>query len=593
MIPQSFIQDLLYRADIVEVVGRYVTLKKAGANLTGLCPFHKEKSPSFSVSQAKQFYHCFGCGAHGTAISFLMEHLGLPFPEAVEQLAGQLGLEVPKVQSSQQEMQERSRQAVLIEKMQIAQQFFKQSLKNSSQAVAYLKSRGLTGQVAARFGLGYAPGGSRALAQVFSDYDANTDLIDAGMVIQSEDGHRRYDRFRDRVMFPIRNSRGDIIGFGGRIIDQGEPKYLNSPETILFSKGQELYGLSEARPSIRDRGYVLVVEGYMDVVALAQWGFENAVATLGTAVTPTHVQRLFRQTDRVVFSFDGDAAGRKAAWRALEASLPHAAEQRRIEFIFLPPEHDPDSYIREFGAEAFDVVVEQAIPLSQFLMKEVAQRHRLGDVEGRSAAVGMLRPMITQIPPSAYRVALLRAIAEPLMSTPAELEQQFGLRRKDGKRVTFTPKPRRENVRAGAAEPERRVAVLLLGAPEHVNVTTDYCDQLATRADLTPDQQALVALIKAIHVTGACSAAQLVELFRNTSHAEWVGLAANDAILLDSELNLETELAAAMYQCWDRWIAHELDRLVQSGLKDAQTQENYRYWSQRRISLKQERVNPL
>ena len=599
MIPQSFIQDLLYRADIVEVVGRYVTLKKAGANLSGLCPFHKEKSPSFSVSPAKQFYHCFGCGAHGTVITFLMENQGLPFPEAVEMLAGQMGIEVPRVQSTPDQQQERSRQAVLVEKMQVAQGFYKQTLKTSPEAVSYLKSRGLTGQIAARFGLGYSPTGSRPLANCFADYDQNADLVDAGLVIVSEEGGRRYDRFRERVMFPIRNSRGDIIGFGGRILEKGEPKYLNSPETILFSKGQELYGLFEGRASIRDRGYALVVEGYMDVVALAQWGFENSVATLGTAVTATHVQRLFRQTDRVVFSFDGDKAGRKAAWRALEASVPHAAEQRRIEFVFLPAEHDPDSYIRELGAEAFELAVSQAMPLSQFLMKEVADRHRLSDVEGRAAAVAMLRPLIQQIPPSAYRVALLRAIADPLLSTPAELEQQFGLRKKDGKAISFTPKPKRENVRAGIApEPERRVATLLLANPDQVGVLREYVDQLIQTPNgstgLTPGQQGLVALVNAVVAAGGgMTAAHVSELFRNTAYSEWVSLAANDVLSLDSEINLETELAFLTYQCWDGWIGQEMNRLIKSGLSTPEDQDKYRFWSQRRNFLKQQRTNPI
>lgn len=326
MIPHSFLQDLLNRVDIVDVVGRYVQLKKGGANFMGLCPFHNEKSPSFTVSPTKQFYHCFGCGAHGTAIGFLMEHAGLSFPEAVQELAQSVGLTVPHEPSptrgggSEYPSQPAVSKAVataLSDVMQAACDYYRKQLRGAPAAIQYLKKRGLTGEVAARFGLGYAPDGWQNLEAAFANYRDDA-LVESGLVIVSDKTDaqgvaRRYDRFRERIMFPIRNVKGQVIGFGGRVLGAGEPKYLNSPETPLFNKGSELYGLFEARLAIRERKYVLVVEGYMDVVALAQLGFPNAVATLGTACTPIHVQKLLRQTDTVIFSFDGDAAGRRAA----------------------------------------------------------------------------------------------------------------------------------------------------------------------------------------------------------------------------------------------------------------------------------------
>ena len=373
-IPQTFIQELLSRADVVEIVGRYVQLKKGGANFMGLCPFHGEKSPSFSVSPSKQFYHCFGCGKNGNAISFLMDHAGMTFVEAVNDLSQQYGLQVPQDEASPQDRaraaEQRQKQTTLNDVLEKAGEAFRKHLKDSGKAVAYLQGRGLSGEIAKRFGLGYAPAGWRSLASVFPNYEDPL-LVESGLVILSaEEGEdeKRYDRFRDRVMFPIRNIKGECIGFGGRVLGDEKPKYLNSPETPVFSKGRELYGLFEARNALRDQGYALVTEGYMDVVALAQLGFPNAVATLGTACTADHVQKLFRFTDSVVFSFDGDAAGRRAARKALDGVLTFASDVRSVKFLFLPTEHDPDSYIREYGKEAFARYVSEAVPLSRFMI---------------------------------------------------------------------------------------------------------------------------------------------------------------------------------------------------------------------------------
>ncbi len=431
MIPPGFIQDLLARVDIVDIVGRHVDLKKAGINHKGLCPFHGEKTPSFTVSPSRQTYHCFGCGQHGNAVGFLMEHLGIGFVDAVRDLAQQAGMQVPEDDRSPQERErekaQKQRQATLTEVLAKAGQHYRQQLKGNTRAIDYLKGRGLTGQIALQFGLGYAPDGWRSLASAFPSYDDPL-LVESGLVIlqddpgRSEAEQRRYDRFRDRIMFPIRNVQGEVIGFGGRVLDKGEPKYLNSPETPVFHKGKELYGLYEARPAMRRRGYALVVEGYMDVVALAQHGFGNAVATLGTACTADHVQKLFRFTESVVFSFDGDAAGRRAAGRALEAALPHANESRTIKFLFLPTEHDPDSYVRELGADAFERCVEGAVPLSRQLMDTAAEGCDLGTPEGRAKMLSVAKPLWAALPEGLLKRQLLGELARRAQLPDAELQ---------------------------------------------------------------------------------------------------------------------------------------------------------------------------
>jgi DNA primase len=418
MIPPAFVHDLLTRVDIVEIVSQQLSLKKAGIHLKGLCPFHTEKTPSFTVSPSRQTYHCFGCGAHGNALGFLMAQHGLGFVEAVRDLAQQAGLAVPEDRRSDQErardQAQQQRKTSINDVLSKAADHYRSQLKDAPLAVQYLQSRGLTDEIAMQFGLGYARDAWRGLASAFTTYDDPL-LEESGLVIAKSDvgderheqpstsdskglETKRYDRFRGRIMFPIRSVQGDVIGFGGRVLDRGEPKYLNSPETPVFVKGRELYGLFEARPALRKRGYALVVEGYMDVVALAQWGFPNAVATLGTACTAEHVQKLFRFTDAVVFSFDGDAAGRRAAERALEASLPYASDTRSIRFLFLPAEHDPDSYVRELGADAFEAQIEQATPLSRQLIATASQGCDLESAEGRARLLANARPLWEALP---------------------------------------------------------------------------------------------------------------------------------------------------------------------------------------------------
>ena len=427
MIPDSFIQDLLVRVDVADVVGRYVQLKKGGANLLGLCPFHNEKSPSFTVSPTKQFYHCFGCGAHGSAITFLIEHTGMNFPEAVRSLASSVGMQVPEEERSPRQRADSVRRKEEVSRhtqvLEAAQAHYLKQLRISQEAIRYLKQRGLTGQVAAHFGLGWSGTDRQGLSTVFAQYDDPV-LVESGLVIESEDG-RRYDRFRERIMFPIRNARGSLIGFGGRIIGKGEPKYLNSPETPLFSKGTELYGLWEARQAIRQEGQVIVVEGYMDVVGLCQLGVPNAVATLGTATTAQHAQKLMRASDRIVFSFDGDSAGRRAAWRALHSCLPLLRDDVSIRFLFLPPEHDPDSYIRQFGTEAFKASLSESDALSTFFLGELSGRHRLDEAEGRSACVHEALPLLAQIPETTLRIQIHNELAKLVMLTPEELAQRL------------------------------------------------------------------------------------------------------------------------------------------------------------------------
>lgn len=438
-IPEGFLDALLSRIDIVDVIERYVPLKKAGQNYMACCPFHKEKSPSFTVSQTKQFYHCFGCGAHGSAIGFMMEYASLAFPEAVGQLAQSVGLSVPtEIAETAQSSLRKEEKLGLVDLMQGAMHFYRQALKTSPEAVAYLKARGVSGQIAARFGIGFAPGGEnqwRELQQIFPDYANNDMLVECGLVIVNDEKQSRYDRFRGRVMFPIFNQRNQVIGFGGRVLGKGEPKYLNSPETPLFEKGRELYGLTHARAAIRENGRVLVVEGYMDVVALAQHGVEYAVATLGTACTPAHVQKLIKLTDEIVFCFDGDKAGRKAAWRALENSLPLLQDGKKLTFLFLPAEHDPDSYIQTFGKDTFEALIQSdAVPLGSFLLRELASQVELESHEGRAKLMHLAKPYITQIRAAALNLMLKKRLAELCQLAVHEANSLLGGNSKPAKR---------------------------------------------------------------------------------------------------------------------------------------------------------------
>lgn len=442
MIPQPFIHDLLSRVDIVDAIDRHVPLKKAGANFVACCPFHSEKTPSFTVSQTKQFYHCFGCGAHGNAISFLIDYSGLSFVEAVSDLAAYAGMQVPMQQVDTNDLSQYRTEGYgshhsevssqdLMGVMQVATQFYREQLKVSEKAIDYLKKRGLAGKTAARFAMGYAPAGWQNLEAVFPDYQSEGTrklLLQAGLVIVTDEA-KQYDRFRDRIMFPILNQKGQIVGFGGRVLGQEEPKYLNSPETVLFEKGRELYNFFSARRAIREANCVVVVEGYMDVIALSQHGIDYAVAALGTATTSFHIQKLLRQTDHVIFCFDGDTAGRKAAWRALENSLALVSDGKYLSFLFLPEGEDPDSYICQYGKESFERQLKQAIPLSEFLFKELCSGVNLQTGEGRAKLVSDAKPLLQQVKASALSVILLNRLVELSGISRTELEDLLQVKR--------------------------------------------------------------------------------------------------------------------------------------------------------------------
>jgi DNA primase len=462
MIPRDFIDTLLARVDIVDVIDRRVPLKKAGQNYQACCPFHSEKTPSFTVSPTKQFYHCFGCGAHGTALGFLMEYEHMGFPDAVAALAQDVGLPVPE--SAQQPDRPKPPPA-LWDALEQAAQFYKKQLKQTPRAIDYLKRRGLTGAIAARYGIGYAPDGWSPLKQVFADYTADA-LAASGLVIDGD--NRRYDRFRDRIMFPIKNVKGQIVGFGGRVLDRGEPKYLNSPETPLFHKGSEIYGLFEARAAIKAAGRAIVVEGYMDVVALAQHGVEFAVATLGTATTPIHARTLLRHTDRLIYAFDGDNAGRKAAWRALENTLEALQDGKEVSFLFLPEGEDPDSYIRTHGQAAFLHLLDtDTLPLSAFLVRELSRGRKLDSQEGRAALIKDAKPLLEKIAAPLLASLIQRQIAE-LAHLQADELGLVGLKPSAARRAP--PRPQRRP----APSRVRSLARTLLMNPQRVS-EVDAC----------------------------------------------------------------------------------------------------------------------
>jgi DNA primase len=517
VIPDSFKQDLLNRVDVVEVVGRYVRLKKAGANFQGLCPFHNEKTASFSVSPSKQFYHCFGCGEHGNAIGFLMSYGGLGYIDAVKDLAQMAGMQVPESQprspeAARFEAERKEREASLGEVVERAMEFYRAELKKSTRAIEYLKGRGLTGEIAARFRIGYAPDDWTALKTAFPEYEQKV-LEEAGLVIANEG--KRYDRFRDRIMFPILNARGAVIGFGGRVLNPDDtPKYLNSPETPLFQKGSEVYGLPQAREALRESGRILVVEGYMDVVALAQFGVGYAVATLGTATTPTHVSKLLRLTDELVFSYDGDAAGRKAAWRALETSLPLATDAKPIRFLFLPPEHDPDSYIREHGKEGFERLVRAAPTLSEFLIAELRSQHDLNTPEGRAGFLTASKVHLEKLTAQILRMQLLREFAALGRVAVEDVERL--LQPGNSPQKTFrNPAPARAAAPIASSQ-ERNLLRCVLAKP---GLAAELDDELLDPE--LPETGALRAIAE-LGLEDDVSGAVLVERFQGTEYEQIV-----------------------------------------------------------------------
>ncbi|MFW2371766.1 MAG: DNA primase [Gammaproteobacteria bacterium] len=446
-IPQQFIDDLLNQADIIDVIDSRVALKKRGKEYIACCPFHNEKTPSFTVSQNKQFYHCFGCGAHGTALGFIMEYERLDFIDAIEALAAEYHIEVPREQGHSQQQDNKK---PIYQILEAASQLYQQQLKTASKAVDYLKNRGLSGEISKTFGLGYAPDSwDFMLQQLGATPEQIQGLMQAGLLIEKTKD-RHYDRFRDRIMFPIRDRRGRVIGFGGRIIDQGEPKYLNSPETPVFHKGQELYGLYEARQAVRDLTRLIIVEGYMDVVALAQNGIAYSVATLGTATSKEQVEKLFRIVPELIFCFDGDQAGRKAAWRALENSLPVLRDGVQARFLFLPDGEDPDSLVRKEGQQAFEQRLQSATPLSEFLLDSLSESLDLSSVDARSRLAEKAKPLISRLPDGVFKDLLTDQLAQRVGMTRSSIQshmprqesastQQYQARQTPRHQITITP----------------------------------------------------------------------------------------------------------------------------------------------------------
>ena len=518
-IPRAFIDELLARTDIVEVIGSRIELKKAGREWKANCPFHGEKTPSFTVSQAKQFYHCFGCGAHGTALSFLMEHDRLGFPEAVEDLAGRAGLEVPR-EGGGADPRDRL-QDDLFALTASVDQHFRDALKDSERAKDYLKGRGLVGETATRYHLGYAPAGWDGVLKTFGATDAGRHaLATAGLIIerapeqQKSSGPGFYDRFRDRIMFPIRDSRGRVVGFGGRVIDAGEPKYLNSPETPLFHKGRELYGLYEARQQLRTISRLLVVEGYMDVVRLAQAGIHYAVATLGTATTPEHLQRMLRVTSDVVFCFDGDRAGRQAAWRALETCLPEAKQGRQLKFLFLPDGHDPDTLVAEEGREAFEARLEDALPLSEYLVSHPAAQTDLTSVDGRARLAELARPLLARIPDGVFRELLTERLAQDVRMPAPRLAQLLALGDGGATRGPAAPASR-PAIRSASSGRGSLVSQAIARVLQNPAAAAGIAEPEALRASGDRGLEVLAELIETVQSDPHLSPAQLVERWRD------------------------------------------------------------------------------
>ncbi|MBU1424121.1 MAG: DNA primase [Gammaproteobacteria bacterium] len=552
MIPKSFIQDLLNRLDIVDVIERYLPLKKAGANYVACCPFHTEKSPSFTVSQTKQFYHCFGCGAHGTAIGFVMEHTGMGFVEAVEELAKSIGVTVPQEASN---IPQHKVAPDLYDLMQSATRYYREQLKKTPRAIDYLKRRGMSGEVAARFGIGYAPDDWQNLKDAVPNYQ-DASLVETGLVIAGEEG-KRYDRFRDRIMFPIVNVRGQVIGFGGRVLDKGEPKYLNSPETPLFEKGHELYGLFQAQKAIRAHQRVVVVEGYMDVVALAQHGVEYAVATLGTATTPYHVQKLLRLCDQIVFCFDGDKPGQKAAWRALENALPQLQDGKRLGFLFLPEEHDPDTYIREFGTEAFEHELDNSLALSGYLLRELTAEVDLGTQEGRSALLKNAQPLLTAITAPTTALLLRKEVAALAGVTQAELEALWAIKSIAAPQRAAPPKARR-------AAPSGGLRILLRCLVMKPELARELPNDLHSDG---AEAAAIAALADWLHESAdETTTAAMIQHFQGTLHEPVFATAQGEVMQWGEEFDVDAEFAGMLRKMRREAVESEMSALQAKGL---------------------------
>ena len=572
LIPQHFIDDLISRADIVEVLGKRIQLKKAGREFKANCPFHDEKTPSFTVVPTKQFYHCFGCGAHGTALGFLMEYEHMDFVEAVEALAASMGIEVPREESQRPAR----RYDELFELLVQVERYYQANLKKSQAAKDYLKGRGIDGATAKRYGVGFAPAGWSAVLDKFGKSKELIDrLLAAGLIIRKDNGNH-YDRFRDRIVFPIRDSRGRCIGLGGRVLGDDEPKYLNSPETVLFHKGRELYGLYEARQALRNIERLVVVEGYMDVVGLARHGIDFGVATLGTATTDDHLKLLFRLTEDVFFCFDGDTAGRAAAWRALETALPQIREGRQVRFVFLPEGQDPDSFVRNLGPRAFEEALASGVPLSDFLVEELAGQVDMETVDGRARLAELASPLVQRIPPGFYQELLRERLAESVGLSATKLKALMRTGKMDlkGHRPSVgIDRIRKAPLGAGNPSIVRRAITLLLNHPQAGRGL-----DIEKLAGVTkPGTELLRELIETVQNEPNMTTAGILERWRNREEGRHLGKLAAVELPDDEDFDASAELA----QCLDQLAAfrrrERVDNLIKkesvSTLSDAERAE--------------------
>ncbi len=560
LIPQDFIDDLIARADIVEVIGRRVQLKKAGREFKACCPFHDEKTPSFTVSPAKGFYHCFGCGMHGTAIGFLMEYDHMSFVEAIENLASTMGVDVPRDETDRPAR----RYDELFSLMSNVDKHWQAELRDNVKAIDYLKQRGIDGATARRFGIGYAPDGwSNVLDKFGKTPEAVDRLLATGLIIRKDNG-KHYDRFRERIMFPISDQRGRCIGFGGRAIGDSEPKYLNSPETVLFHKGRELYGLYEARQALRQIDRLVVVEGYMDVVALVRHGIEFATATLGTATSSDHLNRLFRITENVVFCFDGDRAGKAAAWRALETALPYIREGRQIRFVFLPDGHDPDTYVNEQGAEAFIEAVDNGVALSDFLIRELSSQVDMDTVDGKARLAELAKPLLNKIPPGVYHELLIGSLAETVRLSAAKLEKMLHEKsdassKSADRGLSVSPGRGRLTASSGGPSVVRRAITLLLNQPgAGSKLDVEKLAGVSRRGiDLLRD------LIETVQAEPNITTAGLLERWRHDEQGRHLGKLAAVEVPDEEEFDSSLELAECLEQLAVAGRRERIDLLIE------------------------------
>ena len=573
LIPQDFIDDLIARADIVEVVGRRVQLKKAGREYKACCPFHDEKTPSFTVSPGKGFYHCFGCGAHGTAVGFLMEFDHMNFVEAIESLANSMGLDVPRSESDRPAR----RYDELFSLMDSVARHWQSLMKDTPAAVNYLKERGIDGATAKRFGIGYAPDGwSNILDKFGQSSEATERLLATGLIIRKDNG-QHYDRFRERIMFPIRDTRGRTIGFGGRTLGDGEPKYLNSPETVLFHKGRELYGLYEARQALRNIEQLVVVEGYMDVVALARHGIDFAVATLGTATTSEQLNQLFRLTENVYFAFDGDRAGKAAAWRALENALPQIREGRQLRFVFLPEGQDPDSFVNDRGADAFVAAMKDGVALSAFLIEELASQVDMQTVDGRARLAELARPLVNKIPAGVYRELLVDSLATAVGLTAAKLEKMIAAgtanERKAVASAASTGATRRQIPGAGSPSVVRHALTIILNHPDAGRAL----DVSKLAGVNRPGVDLLRAVIETVRAEPNISTAGLLERWRHDAQGRHLGKLTAAALPVNEDFDPEAELDECLNQLATAGRKERIDFLIEkqrlNGLSDDEKSE--------------------